>query len=144
MISFREQYKNQIKNLADKMQKETMPALTEKLFALFETTGKRLAYENVYFTRRKFLAVFGLAAYIFRRMEDVTKLEEVLWEICEEECWALPAHVNRKDNPDWQNTVDLFAAETAQAMAEIITLVNEKIPKEYHLSDGVCQQVKKK
>ena len=123
MISFREKYKNQIKNLADTMQNEAMPALTEELFALFETTGNRLNYEAVYFARRKFLAVFGMAAYIFGRKEDTVKLEEVLLEICAEECWALPAHVNRKDNPDWCNSVDLFAAETAQALAEIITLV---------------------
>lgn len=123
MISFREKYKNQIKNLADTMQNEAMPALTEELFALFETTGNRLQYEDVYFARRKFLAVFGMVAYIFGRKEDTEKLEEVLLEICAEECWALPAHVNRKDNPDWRNSVDLFASETAQALAEIITSV---------------------
>lgn len=124
MISFHEQYKNQIENLADKMQKETMPGLTEELFSLFETTGNRLQYENVYFARRKFLAVFGLAVYIFNHVEYLEKLEAVLLEICEEECWALPAHVNRNENPGWRNTVDLFASETAQTLAEIISLIN--------------------
>jgi len=133
MISFHEKYKNQIKSLADTMQNEAMPVLTEELFALFETTGNRLTYEAVYFARRKFLAVFGMAAYIFCRKDDTVKLEEVLWEICAEECWALPAHVNRKDNPDWRNSVDLFAAETAQALAEIITLV-----------EGISDTVKEK
>lgn len=131
MNSFHEQYKNQIKNLADKMQKEAVPVLTEGLFSLFETTGNRLQYEEVYFARRKFLAVFGLAAYIFNRAEYLDKLENVLLEICEEECWALPAHVNRRENPDWRNTVDLFAAETAQALAEII-----------RLTDGISADIK--
>lgn len=105
------------------MRSEPMPPLTEDLFSLFETTGNRLKYEDVYFTRRKFLAVFGMAACLWGRPADVEKLEEILLEICNEECWALPAHVNRKENPDWRISVDLFASETAQALAEIITLV---------------------
>lgn len=123
MENFHRRYKEQIKNLADEMREESMPSLTEELFALFETTGNRLKYEEAYFRRRKFLAVFGLAAYIFQRSEDIAKLEEVLEEICGETCWALPAHVNRRDNPDWQKTVDLFASETAQALAECVALM---------------------
>lgn len=126
MISFQKQYINQIKELADKMRSETMPSLTGELFALFETTGNRLDYEAVYFKRRKFLAVFGMAAYLFRQPADIAKLEEVLQQICEEECWALPAHVNRKENADWKHTVDLFASETAQSLAEITAILNVK------------------
>lgn len=102
---------------------KAMPLLTEELFSLFETTGNRLKYEDVYFKRRKFLSVFGISTYLWNRRSDAAKLEEILHEICNEECWALPAHVNRRENPDWRNTVDLFAAETAQALAEIVTLV---------------------
>lgn len=123
MTSFQKQYINQVKKLADNMRSETMPPLTGELFALFETTGNRLDYENVYFKRRKFLAVFGIAAYLFRQPADMEKLEEVLLQICEEECWALPAHVNRRENVCWQHTVDLFAAETAQSLAEITALL---------------------
>lgn len=46
------------------------------------------------------------------------KLEAVIQDICAEECWALPAHVNRKE-ADWRITVDLFASETAQTLSEI-------------------------
>lgn len=126
MTSFQNQYIAQVKELADKMRRETMPPLTEELFALFETTGNRLEYEAVYFKRRKFLAVFGVAVYLFRQPADIAKLEEVLQQICEEECWALPAHVNRRDNADWRHTVDLFAVETAQSLAEIVVLLSRK------------------
>lgn len=148
MKVFQEQYKHQIKQLADDMRNKTMPPLSEELFALFETTGNRLNYENVYFERRKFLAVFGIASYMLKQPADVEKLEEVLQEICREECWALPAHVNRRENPAWRLSVDLFAAETAQALAEIVTLVGEgangadgsgKTPR---LSTGICATAK--
>lgn len=134
MENFRERYKKQIKRLAEELREEALPSLTEELFVLFETTGNRLCYEKVYFRRRKFLAVYGMAAYIFGQQEYVAELEEVLEEICQEECWALPAHVNRREDKNWRLTVDLFAAETAQALAEIITLVQ--------VSDKLAQKVR--
>lgn len=140
--SFREQYKNQVRTLADQMRGEPLPVLTEELFALFETNGNRLQYETVYFRRRKFLAIYGVAAYIFQRQEDITKLSEVIENICEEECWALPAHVNRKADTAWRVTVDLFAAETAQALAELVSLVDVSLPKEHRLPKELCIRVR--
>lgn len=136
--TFHENYKNQVLRLADEMRNRTMPELTEELFALFEMTGNRVKYEAVYFGRRKFLAVFGLAAIIAGRTEDIEKLNEVVRSVCKEECWALPAHVNRKET-GWQTTVDLFAAETAQTLAEIVTLVKER--EADGLSEEVCTLV---
>ncbi|MBO5352451.1 MAG: heparinase II/III family protein [Lachnospiraceae bacterium] len=145
MKNFRERYKQQIKGLAEELRREKLPVLTEELFSLFEKEGNRLNYEEVYFRRRKFLAVYGMAAYIFGKPEDVAKLEEIILEICEEECWALPAHVNR-GLEHWRETVDLFAAETAQALAEIITLVNEGTaagkPGQKQMSEQICQRVR--
>ena len=134
-LSFREKYKEQVRTLADELRNEPMPLLTEELFALFETTGNRLKYEDVYFGRRKLLAVYGMAALIYRRREDVEKLEQILWDICDEECWALPAHVDRKD-ADWRHTVDLFASETAHTLMEIISLMAEMRPEENGLTMG--------
>ena len=56
------------------------------------------------------------------------KLEHIIASICSEECWALPAHVNRKADPDWRITVDLFASETAQALAELYAGLKGVLP----------------
>ncbi|MBD5460224.1 MAG: hypothetical protein HDR26_04675 [Lachnospiraceae bacterium] len=48
-------------------------------------------------------------------------------EICGEECWALPAHVNRKE-ADWRITVDLFACETAQTLALLSDRLAGQLP----------------
>lgn len=53
-------YCRAIREEADALRDEKMPSITEKLFAIYENTGNRLAYEGVYFLRRKYLAVFGL------------------------------------------------------------------------------------
>ncbi|MCD8397212.1 MAG: heparinase II/III-family protein [Lachnospiraceae bacterium] len=112
---------------AESMRNVPMPELSEPLFSLFETTGNRLLYENVYFQRRKYLSVYGCMTILREDPDDAAKLEEVIRGICEEKCWALPAHVDRAKNPAWRKTVDLFAAETGQALAEILTLAGDRL-----------------
>lgn len=122
-------FRRQIEETGEMLRDRKMPALTEEKFSLFEKTGNRLIYENDYFERRRFLAVFGLLTIWYQRAEDIKKLTEVMEDICREETWALPAHVNRRE-PDWQRTVDLFACETGQALANIVHLTKGVIPEE--------------
>lgn len=128
--AFLKNYKKEIMDTADQLRNRPMREETEELFALFETTGNRLQYEDVYFERRKYLATFGLACYLEHRPEDLKKMEEVLRGICAERCWALPAHVDRKQDPNWKHTVDLFASETAQCVSEIITFLENDLSEE--------------
>ena len=128
---FLENYKEEVRQAAEEMREEPLPEITEELFALFEETGNRVTYENVYFRRRKFLAVYGMAAILEEKPQDIHKLCEVIQDICGEVCWALPAHVNRKGHPDrWMVTVDLFASETAFALTEIGAHCKELLPVE--------------
>ena len=100
IADFRAEYEKDALRLAQELRGQKMPELTEELFSEFERNGNRLRYEAAYFGRRKFLSVFGLVSVMKHREEDLRKLEEVLLEICGEECWALPAHVDRHKNPD--------------------------------------------
>lgn len=136
---FYEEYCGSIRREAEALRSEKMPEPTEELFAIYENTGNRLIYEDVYFRRRKFLAVFGLKAILDRQEEDIRKLEEILRDICGEECWALPAHVNRKTDENWRIFVDLFAAETAQTLSEITALLEDVLSKA--TVDAVRQEV---
>lgn len=130
---FWEKYLHQLQTEADRLMTQPMPELTEELFSLFEQTGSRTEYENVYFARRKFLMVFGIKALAEQILEGEVslktrgKLESVLTEICREECWAVPAHLSRK-HPDWRITIDLFAAETAQTLAELYHRLGDILP----------------
>lgn len=124
------QYEKDVRALADELKKKQMPQPTEALFSEYETCGNRIRYEAVYFDRRKFLSVLGLASVIWHEKDDIAKLETVIKEICEEECWALPAHVNRKENPNWRGVIDLFASETGQTLAHITTLLKDELSSE--------------
>ena len=132
---FIKETENYLTEAVKEMLEQEIPILSEEKFALFETTGNRLIYEQDYFAKRRFLTVFGVAAWWMTQerldtLGDTTKqavlmkLEQILFSICEEECWALPAHVNRKENSDWRNTIDLFAAETAQTLADLADNIN--------------------
>ena len=114
----------------------SLPVLTDELYASFRATGLRLAFEKVYFERRRQLArpvaALLLAAPGDPRFELLTaSMLEKLTGIFEEVSWALPAHVN------WHNNdvsgkepmqIDLFCAETANLMAEMLDLFGDLIP----------------
>lgn len=142
-------YIRQIHDMAETLLTEPLSEVTEELFALFEKNGNRLKYEEVYFGRRKFLALYGMAVIVPElwqagrpKNEYVQKLTEIISSVCREECWALPAHVNRRENADWRYTVDLFASETAQTLSELVTLGRAYLPEE--LYDEVKEQVEKR
>ena len=122
---------------------KAMPELTEELFVLFETTGNRLQYENIYFLRRKYLSVFAILAMQYRRERDLQLLAKVVSSVCDERCWALPAHINRGNDPHWEITVDLFAAETAFTLAEIVGKLGKQLPANVckRATDEVFQRV---
>ena len=123
---FLRQYKAELRKAGEELRNEPIPELTEELFALFETTGNRIQYERVYFRRRKMLSVFGILSVLERKEEDIKALEKILAAICEENCWALPAHVDRHCE-SWQISIDLFAAETAFYLAEIMGILGEAL-----------------
>ena len=130
-------FRKQIEETGNFLRDKELPVLTNEMFLLYEKTGNRLIYENEYFERRRHLVVFGLLVYWYKRPEDVKKLTYVLEEVCKEETWALPAHVNRQKD-GWQREVDLFASETGQTLANIIHL-NKDV-----LSAEVVELVKEK
>ncbi|HBJ18706.1 MAG TPA: hypothetical protein DDY70_03030 [Clostridiales bacterium] len=116
---------------ADEIRNMPTISIPFSLFKRFETDGDRSAYEygeNGYFTRRRKLATFGILAWLYRKPEDISALEDILWAVCDEYTWALPAHLGGTGLSRVQTDaqiIDLFAAETGEAMAEILSLVGD-------------------
>ena len=146
---FARNYRQEIMDSARSLPEE-MPEITEELFALFEQCGNRLKFEAVYFTRRRFLAVLGLQALLETgekgRAEEacLSRLTKVMEEICGERCWALPAHVDR-GKEGWEITVDLFACETAQTLAELADRLRGQLPEALYerISDEIEKRILK-
>lgn len=131
-----EKYQNEIRKIAKELCDIPIPKADENLFAIFEKTGSRIEYENVYCERRKYLSVFGCLSVFDNTDNYIQNLEVAIKDICEEECWALPAHVNRRKDTEWRNCVDLLASETAATLAELSVLLGDK------LSDDISRLIK--
>ncbi|WP_135556150.1 heparinase II/III family protein [Paenibacillus cymbidii] len=108
-------------------------------FWAFGRTGDRGRFEHAYFERRRKLSVYAMLQLTEGEGGDrwLTALEEVIWAICDEYTWVLPAHVGlyviEYPNGIWdkpappRETVDLFAGETAFALAEIMRLFEQRL-----------------
>ncbi len=139
----------QIEQAEQQMRDKPMPKLTREDFFLFHETGNRLVYENEYFGRRKYLTVYAILALWSEELSQkgiideqvetsaveayIKRLGDILISICcEEPFWALPAHVDfaQIDQPETALTIDLFAAETAQALSEIVLRLYGKLSRE--------------
>ena len=133
----------EIKEAADHFLEEPIPLLLWSKHRLFMEDGTRLPYEELYFARRQRLTALALMALLEPEQTGYQAgLEDVIWAICDEYSWCLPAHLPRpaeqqaysirhggwqdNDKRDW---IDLFAAETAFALAEICSLMGDRLPR---------------
>lgn len=100
--------------------------LNRELFDEFYKNGNRLRYENEYFAKRSCLTARAVKAIVADNGIADAKLTKIINAVCNEFTWALPAHVERNtENPE--QVIDLFCAETAQTLSEIMNYV--KLPK---------------
>ena len=96
------------------------PLLVSK-YNLYYETGDRSAYENDYFARRRLLTSAFILSLIYpENAEYFEKLELVMWEICDEFNWVLPAHNST-------HKIDLCSAETGLLLVESIAFAGERM-----------------
>ena len=115
---------------AEALRAEGIAPLTFSAFRRFETDGDRSEYEACYFQHRHRLAAFTILYWLYGREEDKAALEDTVWAILDEYTWCVPAHLRGKGLSVLQEDgymIDLFAAETGEALAEMLSLVGEQL-----------------
>jgi hypothetical protein len=118
---------------AGRARAEPLAPLPFSLWRLFEADGTRLEYERPYFSRRGRLLALALTTLIDAADERLDLVQDTLWTICDEYSWCLPAHLGPGSGPSRTGrlapaeVVDLFAAETAHALAETLTMLGERL-----------------
>lgn len=106
-----------------------IPELKYSLFTAFARTGSRLEYERVYFERRRRLNTYAVLALLEPKDPGYLRgLEDILWSICGEYTWCVPAHLP----PDFAVTeigrfIDLFSSETGFTLSEISLLLGGRL-----------------
>ncbi len=120
-------FRNELLANWEKFCKLPVPALKYSEFILFKKTGDRSIYQKPYFERRQALNTAALLALTYPDEEKyVTFLLDIIYAVCDEYTWCLPAH---QGNLDVNNNcrIDLFAAETGFALSEIYTLLGNRL-----------------
>lgn len=126
----------------------SIPQTTYTVYREFERNGRRESYQQVYFAKRTKLT----RAVVEMLLGDTTMrdaIHDLLWSICEETSWVLPAH--EEQGPDYwdlkpsprqtpfgavtaltrePDAIDLFAAETGAALAETIYFLGDQLAPE--------------
>ena len=139
---------NEIREEGERLLPERDPELSFSLFKIFFETGFRLEYERIYFEKRKRLNTFAIMVLLEpQNLEYLTALENTIWSICNEYSWCLPAHLQNCPETSIQASytlqeafvqpysIDLFAAETAFSLAEILKLT------ENCLNPLICKRI---
>ena len=106
---------------------EEIPLLSYSAYRRFVYDGDRDTYEKPYFKRRRMMNILAVLALIYpEREEYLVKLMDVIYAICDEYTWCLPAHQTElgKNN---NRHIDLFAAETGMCLSEIYTLLSDRL-----------------
>jgi hypothetical protein len=106
---------------------EPIPALPWSLLRLFVDTGDRALFETPYFARRKALTDLEVSILAGRDTDGslLTALHDLLWAMCDEYSWAVPAHFFLKR--PIPVTLDLFASETGLYIAEVLHLLGDRL-----------------
>lgn len=100
-----------------------IPVATYTQYRAFRKSGNRRPYEKPYFEKRTLLGRAVLAAWLQGKTASVDSINDLIWNICEETNWVIPAHENVGE-------IDLFAAETAATLAYTELLVGPSLPEE--------------
>lgn len=121
-------FRNECLSLWNKLcEGKEIPELTYSLFKIYFDTGSRGEFESVYFNRRLRMNACTFLSLIYPEEEKYfSYLQDVLFAVCNEYTWCLPAHYSQADN-DKSLMVDLFAAETGFALAEIYTMLRDRL-----------------
>ena len=115
------------------------PVIKATDFMAFKANGNRKVMENPHFARRAHLILFALAELKENKGRFLPQVVNGLLAICEETFWGLSAHwpfqaaLGNFQSPT-EPYIDLFAAETAEHVAAITTLLRKPL-------DAFCPEI---
>ncbi|MBR4889279.1 MAG: hypothetical protein IKU17_09055, partial [Clostridia bacterium] len=130
---------------ADEKGGQLIPMVPYSYYKLFDETGSRDEFQEVFNEQRTRLQVFTLAAMLDGT--HISDVEDAIWAICDNFSWSNTAHISYggtkiaellNDPPKadgkpvpytrhQKNMIDLSATNTAHLLAETIALLGDKL-----------------
>lgn len=110
-----------------------IPLLSDELYRSYAEIGKRNLYLKPHDARRTRLSMATLL-FLLGRSELKPIIENYLLAICDERTWVVPPHEGR--------LIDLYAADTAVTLADVIFTVGDKLDNK--IIEKVRKEIKKR
>lgn len=118
--------RKQIEEYVKEIVKDKPPCIPFAGYQAFRDTGSRAESEEAYFNVRKQLTALGCyLQWAQPSGQEIAYFNELLWSVANEFTWCLAAHLKFGEEgflgkPD--QVIDLFAAETAATLGELLTI----------------------
>jgi hypothetical protein len=118
----------QLKNWESLCENNNIDALKYTEFRLYGLTGDRTVFQKPYYERRVQVETAVILALIYpEEQKYLDYAMDMIFAICNEYCWSIPAHQPRLLEVVNKTHLDLFACETAYMLAEVYTLLGDRL-----------------
>jgi Heparinase II/III-like protein. len=116
---------------AQEIKDKVYPSLPASVYIDFVRTGDRARYESMFNIRRMDLMTLVVAECVEASGEYIDAIINLIWLICEETSWVVPAHNNKGELPDieYEIFVDLFSSETGSVISWAYYFLADEIAK---------------
>ncbi|MCX7795713.1 MAG: heparinase II/III-family protein [bacterium] len=118
--------KDEIISLCEKLVSAPMPEAKYSYFREFYITGNRTHYETPHRLKRANMYLLAMGTFLTGREDFLLRLQDYIWDICNEVTWCYPAHLPEELNYN-EPYIDLFASMTAEQLAEILDILSDKL-----------------
>jgi len=130
---------------ADMALQEEYNALKISDYMMFLENGDRAVFEKEYFKRRNNCSYISIAYWLTGKDIYRQALIDLIFYICDEYTWCVPAHADLNKEPSIEKIVgmiDLFQAETGRLLTDIVAMVGKKLP--YYVNERIRYEIRRR
>ncbi|MBC7319424.1 heparinase II/III family protein [bacterium] len=133
--------KDKIIKLCEELINTPIPEAKYSYFREFYITGNRTHYEAPHRLKRTNMYLLAIGTFLTGRGDFLLRLQDYIWDICNEVTWCYPAHLPEELNYD-EPYIDLFASMTAEQLGEILDVLGDKLDK--NIKERVRYELKRR
>lgn len=132
---------DEIIKLCEKLIDTSIPEAKYSYFREFHITGNRTHYETPHRLKRTNMYLLAIGTFLTGREEFLLRLQDYIWDICNEATWCYPAHL--PEELDYNEPyIDLFASMTAEQLGEILDFLGDKLDR--NIAERIRYELKRR
>lgn len=125
---YHKEYIESMKRYFEEQRKIEIKEIDYDTFKIFFESGSRAEYDSYFWPKRDRLACAAMLYLLYKEEKYLDEVCNMIWLICGEIQWSLPAHLKGVNAKDYRTQIDLMAAETGASVAEVYYLLKDVLP----------------